>query len=76
MKKVYTASVLVNGLRLQRECRDEDEASMWIRLMTAQYLGRVASPSIACTAYSEIFKAPMITDVVHSLHGLQGPVQR
>lgn len=59
MRKVITASVMVDGLKVYRNCRDEEEASMWIRLMTAQYLGRIASPAISCTAYSEIFKAPL-----------------
>lgn len=59
MKKVYTASVMVDGLKVYRDCRDDEEASMWIRLMTAQYMGRIASPTITCTAYSEIFGTPM-----------------
>ena len=54
-----TASVIVDGFKVLRECRDDEEASLWIRFMTAQYMGRVASPTITHTAYSEIFKAPM-----------------
>lgn len=59
MRKVFTASVMVDGLKVLQDFDDEDKASMWIRLMTAQYLGRVASPAINCTAYSEIFNRPM-----------------
>lgn len=59
MRKVFTASVMVDGLKVLQDFRDEDKASMWIRLMTAQYMGRLASPLITCTAYSDIFKAPM-----------------
>ena len=59
MRKVCTASVVVDGVKVYRGCRDEEEASMWIRLMTAQYLGRVASPAITCTVYSEIFHTPV-----------------
>lgn len=59
MRKIITASVMVDGLKVHQVCRDEQEASMWIRLMTAQYMGRVASPAITHTAYSEIFMAPM-----------------
>ncbi len=59
MRRVYTASVIVDGFKVIRECRDDEEASLWIRFMTAQYMGRVASPTITHTAYSEIFKAPM-----------------
>ena len=54
-----TASVIVDGFKVLRDCRDDEEASLWIRFMTAQYMGRVASPTITHTAYSEIFKAPM-----------------
>lgn len=59
MRMIITASVMVNGLKVYKECRDEREAFMWIRLMTAQYVGRIASPAITHMAYSEIFKAPM-----------------
>lgn len=59
MRRICTASVVVDGLKLYRNCRDEEEASMWIRLMTAQYLGRVASPAITSTVYSEIFHTPV-----------------
>lgn len=59
MRKVFTASVMVDGLKVLQDFRDEDHASMWIRLMTAQYMGRLASPLITCTTYSDIFKAPM-----------------
>lgn len=59
MRRVCTASVVVDGLKQCRNCRDEEEASLWIRYMTAQYLGRVASPAITCTVYSEIFHEPV-----------------
>lgn len=59
MHRVYTASLLVNGLRLQKEFSLEEMASLWLRMMTAQYYGQVASPAITCTLYSDIFNAPM-----------------
>lgn len=59
MRKVTTASVMVDGFKVYRDCRDDEEASLWIRFMTAQYMGRVASPTITHTAYSEIFGTPM-----------------
>ena len=59
MRKVCTASVVVDGLKQYRNCRDEEEASLWIRYMTAQYQGRVASPTITNTVYSEIFHEPV-----------------
>ena len=59
MRRVYTASVWVDGLKVLQDFDDEDKASMWVRLMAAQYNGRIASPAITCTTYSEIFKAPM-----------------
>lgn len=59
MRKVTTASVMVDGLKVSRTCRDEEEASLWIRYMTAQYMGRVASPIITHTTYSDIFHTPV-----------------
>ena len=59
MYTVYHASVKVDGLKVMQDFRDEELASMWLRLMTAQYTGRIASPSLTCTTYSDIFKAPM-----------------
>ena len=59
MRRVYTASVWVDGLKVLQDFDDEEKASMWVRLMAAQYNGRIASPAITCTAYSEIFKTPM-----------------
>lgn len=59
MRKVTTASVMVDGFKVYRDCRDDDEASLWIRYMTAQYMGRVASPAITHTTYSDIFNAPV-----------------
>lgn len=61
MYTVYHASVKVDGTKVMKDFRDEELASMWLRLMTAQYMGRVSSPSLTCTTYSDIFKTPMST---------------
>lgn len=59
MHRVYTASLLVNGLQLQQAFSTNELASLWLRMMTAQYYGQVDSPVITCTIYSDIFNAPM-----------------
>lgn len=59
MYTVYHASVKVDGLKVMQDFRDEELASMWLRLMTAQYVGRVSSPTIRCVTYSSIFHTPM-----------------
>lgn len=60
MRRVYTASLYIDGTKTQKEFSNEETASLWLRMMTAQYFGRVASPSLTCTLYSDIFNAPMI----------------
>lgn len=59
MFTVYHASVKVDGLKVMQDFRDDESASMWLRLMTAQYMGRVASPTVTRTTYSHIFGTPM-----------------
>lgn len=61
MNRVFTASVMVDGLKVYRNFPDDLQASMWIRMMTAQYIGRVASPMITTTTYSQIFGTPVDT---------------
>lgn len=59
MGRVYTASLYINGIRTQKDFGSNETASLWLRMMTAQYFGHVSSPSIKCTWYSDIFNAPM-----------------
>lgn len=59
MFTVYHASVKVDGLKVLRDFYHCETATMWLRLMTAQYMGRVSSPAVTCTTYSHIFGTPM-----------------
>lgn len=61
MKRLYNASVMVDGLKLYHSFDTENEASMWVRLMTAQYTGRLASPCIRMELISEIFHEPAVS---------------
>ena len=59
MRKNYVATCTVDGLKVIRSFGSEEMASMWLRMMTAQYLGRISAPGITLTCVSEIFNEPM-----------------
>ena len=68
MRKNYVATCTVDGLKVIRSFDCEEMASMWLRMMTAQYLGRVAAPGITLTYISEIFQEPMTPDIRGGKH--------